>query len=127
MEDNDRGDNPAIVLGNGCKIGRRSVISAKNQILLEADVLLAPSVLIMDHSHEYSNPDVPILAQGTTEGGKIVIGRNSWLGYGSVIFCGQGTVELGHNCVVGAQSFVNRSFPANSVVAGNLSPSYQEI
>ncbi len=110
---------PAIIMGNGCKIGRRSMISAKNYICLEADVLLAPSVLIMDHNHEYSDISLPIHAQGTTSGGRITIGRNCWLGYNAVIFCAKGELTLGRNSVVGANSVVTSSFPPFSVIAGN--------
>jgi acetyltransferase-like isoleucine patch superfamily enzyme len=113
------GVKPRITLGPGCKIGRRTTISSRNRIILEEDVMTAPSVLIMDHNHEYSDIDKPISEQGVTAGGTITIGRNSWLGYGSVIFCSQGEVVLGRNCIVGANAVVTKSFPAYSVIAGN--------
>lgn len=110
---------PKIVLGRGCKVGRRSTLSAKNYIELGEDVLLAPGVLIMDHNHRYSDPNLPIHAQGVTEGGRIIIERNCWLGHNSVIACSEGELLLGRNSVVGANSVVTKSFPPCSVIAGN--------
>jgi acetyltransferase-like isoleucine patch superfamily enzyme len=119
-----------IVLGRRCSIGRRSTISARNYIEIGDNVLFAPSVLIMDHNHEYADAFSPILDQGVTEGGRIIIGKNCWLGYGCVIFCAKGELTVGENCVIGANSVVTRSVPPRSVVAGNpakIIKTYDEI
>jgi acetyltransferase-like isoleucine patch superfamily enzyme len=113
------GAEPAIMIGNGCSIGRRSVISARNRIQLEEDVLLAPAVYLTDHNHEYSNTEIAISKQGISSGGNIRIERNCWLGYGSMILGAKGDVVVGRNSVVGAYSVVTESCPPYSVLAGN--------
>jgi abequosyltransferase len=110
---------PILVIGNGSNIGRRSVISATNGIFIHENVLFAPGVFVTDHNHKYSDPDLPISQQGTTSGGKIVIERNCWLGYGSMVLSGTNEVVLGRNSVVGAYSVVTKSCPPNSVLVGN--------
>jgi len=110
---------PKIFLGNGCKIGRRSMISARNLIELQADVLLSPSVLIMDHNHEFSDVTRPIHDQGVTLGAKIVIEKNCWLGYSAVILSNKGELRIGQNSVIGANTVLTQSVPPFSVVVGN--------
>ena len=110
---------PAIILENGCKIGRRCMISAKNRVHLEEDVMLGPSVLITDHSHEFHDPETAIHAQGLTAGGTVVIGRNCWLGHGAAVISTSGPLLVGRNSIIGANSVVTSSVPPCSIVAGN--------
>lgn len=109
----------ALLIEKGCKIGRRCMISARNLVLIEEDVLLGPSVLITDHSHRFSDPEAPIHAQGLTAGGTVRIERNCWLGYGAAVICTSGELVIGRNSVVGANTVVTSSVPPFSVVAGN--------
>ena len=110
---------PALIIGNGSNIGRRSVISAINQICIEENVLLAPGVFVTDHNHEYTDPSLPIHDQGLRPGGRIVIERNCWLGYGSMVLSGKDELVLGRNSVVGAYAVVTKSHPPFSVLVGN--------
>ncbi len=114
----NRGE-PVLKIGKQCFIARRAHISAKNQIDIENDVLLAASVLIQDHGHEFSDVTLPIKSQGSTPGGRIRIGQGSWIGQGVAIICDSGELNLGRNCVVAANSVVTRGAPAYSVLSGN--------
>ena len=116
-DENTEGD-PAIVIEDNCAIGTDSIISAKNCIHIEHDVLIAQSVLIVDHNHAYEDINVPIVKQGITEGGRIRIGQGSWIAHGAAILCPKGELTIGRNCIVAANSVVTRSIPDYCLVAG---------
>jgi acetyltransferase-like isoleucine patch superfamily enzyme len=109
----------AIILEDGCGIGRRSVISAKNQIHIQRNTIFGPSVLVMDHNHAFEDVTRPIAQQPMTPGGTIRIEEGCWIGFGAAIICSRGELVIGRGCVVGANSVVSRSVPAYSVVSGN--------
>jgi acetyltransferase-like isoleucine patch superfamily enzyme len=112
-------DELKIVIDDNCLIGARDVISAKNCIHIERDVIIGTSVLIQDHNHAYEDITVPIKAQGLTPGGTIRIEQGCWIGHGVAIVCGQGELVLGRNCVIAANALVTKSFPPYSVIVGN--------
>ncbi len=108
-----------IIIDDNCCVAAWNIISAKNCIHLEHDVILAPSVLIMDHEHELQDVSWLIRDQGGTEGGRIRIGQGCWIGHAAAIICTQGELVLGRNCIVAANAVVTGSAPPYSVLAGN--------
>ena len=109
---------PTIVIDDNCHIGFGSIISARNRIHLERDVLVGQMVLMVDHNHAYEDINIPVIDQGITEGGTIRIGQGTWVGHGACIICPRGELSIGRNCVIAANSMVMRSIPDYSVVAG---------
>lgn len=110
---------PVIIIDDNCHIGYGSIISAKNRIHLERNVLVAQQVLIADHNHQYEDITLPVIDQGITAGGTIRIGEGSWIGRGSAILCSRGELTIGRNCVIAANTVVTRSVPDYSLLWGN--------
>lgn len=110
---------PTIVIDDNCSIGSGSIISGKNCVHLERDVLVGQNVVIQDHNHAYEDIELPIIKQGITDGGTIRIGEGSWIGRGSAILCSRGVLSIGRHCVVSANSVVMRSIPDYCVVFGS--------
>ena len=118
VADENPSGEPVIRIDDNSAIGDFSVISAKNQVHIENDVLISQWVLIMDHNHAYEDIGVPIMKQGITEGGRIRVGQGTWIARGAVIVCPKGELTIGRNCVVAANSVVTRTIPDYSLVAG---------
>jgi len=114
----DPDGEPTIIIDDNCSIGTGTVISGKNCVHLERDILVGQNVLIQDHNHGYEDIDVPIISQGITPGGRIHIGEGTWIGRGAAIVCSRGNLTIGRHCVVSANSVLTRSIPDYSVVFG---------
>jgi len=108
-----------IIIDDYCRLGARSIISAKNYVYLERDVTLDTSVLIMDHGHGYEDISRPIRDQPASPGGRVRIGQGCRIGQGAAIVCPRGELVLGPNCVVLPNSLVTASAPPYSVISGN--------
>jgi acetyltransferase-like isoleucine patch superfamily enzyme len=117
MEDDNGG--PKIIIDDNCLVGARNVISARNCIHIERDVIIGTSVLIQDHNHAYEDLSLPIKAQGLTPGGTIRIEQGCWIGHGAAIVCNQDELVIGRNSVIAANALVTKSFPQHSVIVGN--------
>ena len=114
----DTTGEPVIVLEDNCHIGFGSIISAKNRIHIERDVIVGQNVIMVDHNHVYEDVAVPIIDQGISGTGTIRIGQGSWIGRGAAIISPRANLTIGRNSVVAANSVVMRSVPPYSVVAG---------
>ena len=115
----DPAGEPVIVIDDNCTIGYGSILSAKNCIHLERDVIVGQQVLMVDHNHRYEDIMKPVVNQGITDGGRIRIGQGSWIGHGAAIMCSRGELTIGRNCVIAVNAVVTRSIPDYSVVFGS--------
>ena len=110
---------PKVVIDDNVGIGPCCLISAKNHIHLERDIILAQSARIVDHICPNGDGRRADCEQSASTGGRIRIGQGCWIGRGAAIVCTRGELVLGRNCVVAANAVVTRSFPPYSVIIGN--------
>ena len=108
--------NPQLIIGNNVRLCRNNHIGCINRIVIGNDVLMGSNILIEDHSHggtfDYSKArkDLSLISNG-----EITIGNNVWICDNVVILAG---AHIGNNCVVAANSVVNKTFPDNCLIGG---------
>jgi acetyltransferase-like isoleucine patch superfamily enzyme len=103
-----------ITIGSRTGISARAYLAGQGGITIGEDVIMGPNVKVFSENHNFSDLSLTIKEQGVTTQ-TVVIGNNCWLGAGAIILAG---VTIGDGCVIAAGSVVNKSVPANSIVAG---------
>lgn len=116
----DYGEN--IHVGNNCEINMNCVFLDCNTITIGDNSGIGPNVQIYAVGHpadpkERLNKDPgSTLGAWKTSSAPVTIGKNVWIGGGSVILPG---VTIGDNTTIGAGSVVTKSIPANCLAVGN--------
>ncbi len=104
-----------IFIGSRVFIGKRVIIDAYGKIEIGDDCSIAADCKIISGNHSAADINIPINKQGY-DIKDIKIENNVWLGFNVLIMPG---VRLGSGTIVGAGSVVTKSFPNNSIIAGN--------
>lgn len=116
----DYGEN--IHLGNNVEINMNCVFLDCNKITIGDNSGIGPSVQIYAVGHPV-NPQERLnnalggtLSTWKTLSAPVTIGKNVWIGGGSIILQG---VTIGDNTTIGAGSVVTQSIPPNCLAVGN--------
>jgi acetyltransferase-like isoleucine patch superfamily enzyme len=107
-------ESAALVIGDGCKLGRFNHIYATGHVELGPKVLTANGVYISDNLHGYDDPATAVMDQPLVQKPPTRIGEGSWIGHNACIV----GATLGRQCVVGANAVVTRDAPDYSVIVG---------
>jgi len=109
--------NPKIVIGNNVILNSNCHIGCIDSIVIGNNVLVASKVYITDHYHgdTTNNCSGSPVSRPLMSKGPVYIEDNVWIGEAVVILP---NVRIGKNSIIGANSVVTKSFPANSVIAG---------
>lgn len=99
-----------IRLGTGCKINRNCIIVAKKSIQIGENTVIAPNVCLYDHDHSFNECGI---VAGVYKESPIVVGRNVWIGAGTIILRG---TTIGDHSVIGAGCVIHGAIPKNSLV-----------
>jgi acetyltransferase-like isoleucine patch superfamily enzyme len=103
-----------LEIGDGAYISSFCHIYATTRISIGKNVMVGNGSYIADNTHEYVRPDIAIALQPVRQLSVVSIGDGSWLGFN---VCVMG-VQIGKNCVIGANSVVTKDIPDFSVAVG---------
>jgi acetyltransferase-like isoleucine patch superfamily enzyme len=109
------GPENLLEIGAHSYIGMNCIINGyANKIIVGEHVSIGQNVNIMSDSGP--NASIKMQKLFPIVNGPVEIGNHSWIGASAIIMP---NVTLGDFCVVAANSFVNCSFPAFSIIGGS--------
>lgn len=104
--------NSKIKIGNNIATNNNIMLCAANYIEIGDNTLIGQYVTIMDHEAHGIAPDK---RRQLGEIGKVIIGRNVWLGNNVTILKNS---VIGDNTIVAVGAVVSGKFPANVIIGG---------
>lgn len=107
-------DQPVVIIGSHCFIGRRNFFTAGPDLRLGDYTLTGPDCHFLGAQHDYESPFVPYAVAACT-GESISLGVNCWLGARVTVLKG---VRIGHGSIIGAGSLVTHAIPPFSIAVG---------
>ena len=105
---------PVIEIGDRTTVGKDCWFIARDSVVLEEDVTIAPNVYFTDHNHTYADPWLPV-GQQILQCFPVRVGAGTWIGTNVVVLPG---ADIGRNCAIAAGTVVRGQIPDHSVVAG---------
>ena len=105
----------SISIGNKTSINQYTVINGQGGVTIGNSVMVAAFVAMFAANHNFDDPVLPILEQGTGTKGGIKIEDDVWIGTHAVILDG---VIIGKGSVIGAGTVVTKNVLPYSVVVG---------
>lgn len=99
-----------LSFGNDVFLNRGCLFNCHSSISVGDGCEFGPNVMVYDHDHVFRGG---VLKDGAFKYGDVRIGKNCWIGAGTVILRG---TTLGDGCVIGAGSIIKGEYPADSMV-----------
>lgn len=106
---------PIVRIGDRVSIRPGCTISATESIIVEDDVLMGAYVTVIDSNHTWAEASANPLG-APLRSAPVRIGRGTWLADRVTVAAG---ADIGRECAVGANSFVNSTIPDYSIVVGS--------
>lgn len=103
-----------VRIGKKSGVGQGALLYGHGGLTIGDNVMIAGHSSIVASSHNYDDPNIPMVDQGYSAKG-IVIGDNVWVGAGARIVDG---VTIGEGAVIGANAVVTRSVAPGRRVGG---------